>query len=177
MEIGTYKQCSDCKIKDNCCNSFKDNIDNVMLDEKEYLNIIEKFNIDKPENYFSKIDKSIYNIKTNENGVCSFYKDGKCQIYNYRPNDCRLYPFDVIKKGQDYYLILYKLKCLNENEFIQESMRIQEIINNMQLWIDKYADENNYPKLKQKIDNEDYMVIRKIQFKQNDNMKHLMSIQ
>lgn len=177
MEIGTYKQCSDCKIKDNCCNSFKDNIDNVMLDEKEYLNIIEKFNIDKPENYFSKLDKSIYNIKTNENGVCSFYKDGKCQIYNYRPNDCRLYPFDVIKKGQDYYLILYKLKCLNENEFIQESMRIQEIINNIQPWIDKYANENNYPKLKQKIDNEDYMVIRKIQFKQNDNMKHLMSIQ
>lgn len=74
-------------------------------------------------------------------------------------------------------MILYKLKCLNENEFIQESMRIQEIINNMQPWIDKYADENNYPKLKQKIDNEDYMVIRKIQFKQNDNMKHLMSIQ
>lgn len=168
MNIGTYKQCSNCKLKDNCCNSFKDTIDNVMLHEKEYFNIIKKINIKEPEKYFSKIDNEIYNIKTNKNGVCIFYKEGKCQIYENRPNDCKLYPFDIIRKDGDYYLILYKLKCINENKFVEESIRIEEIINDMIPWIDKYTDENNYPKLKQKIDNEDYIVIGKIEFKQNE---------
>ena len=62
---------------------------------------------------------------------------------------------------------MYKLKCINENKLIEENIKIQEIINDMRPWIDKYTDENNYPKLKQKIDKEDYVVIRKIHF--NDN--------
>lgn len=163
MNVGTYKQCSNCKNKKrNCCNSFKNNIDNVLLEEKEYFNIIEKFNISNPEAYFSKIDNKLYNIKTSEDGVCTFYKYGKCQIYEHRPNDCKLYPFDIIRKGKDYYLILYKLKCIDQYDFINESIKIQKIINNMSSWLDKYTDENNFPKLKQKIDKEDYITIKKI---------------
>ena len=167
MKIGTYKQCSNCKSDDNCCNNFKKNIDNVMIYEKEYFDIIKKLNITDPHIYFSKIDEKIYNIKEN-NGSCVFYKNGKCEIYNYRPNDCKLYPFDIIKKEESYYLILYNLKCINEKEFIKECEKIDQIIDNIKPWINSYTNQNSFPKLKEKIDKEEYIVIKKIDIT-NDN--------
>ena len=161
--LGTYKKCSNCKIKNNCCNSFKDSIDNVLLEQKEYFNIIKNLKIDKSEDYFYKIDDKIYNIKTNKNGTCKFYKDGKCSIYDYRPNDCRLYPFDIIKEQENYYLILYKLKCIDTDEIIEESIKIQKIINEMKPWLNKYTDDKYFPKLKQKINKKEYMIVKKLE--------------
>ena len=161
MKMGTYKQCSNCKIKENCCADFKYNIDNVMLEEKEYLNIIEKFNISEPKKYFSKINEKVCNIK-NKNGICPFYKNRKCLIYDYRPNDCKLYPFDILKRENNYYLILYNTKCIDINEFIKENARLDKIIDEIKPWIETYTDDNNFTKLKTKINKNDYIIIKKI---------------
>lgn len=48
-------------------------------------------------NPFNKVNANIYHIKT-FNNECVFYKNGKCIIYDYRPIDCKLYPYDIIKK-------------------------------------------------------------------------------
>ena len=65
-------------------------------------------------------------------------------------------------------MILYNLKCVNEKEFIKECEKIDQIIDNIKPWINSYTNQNSFPKLKEKIDKEEYIVIKKIDIT-NDN--------
>jgi len=50
---------------------------------------------DTYNNYFKKINNEAYNI-LNINSICPFYNSG-CTIYDIRPSDCRLFPYDLKK--------------------------------------------------------------------------------
>jgi Fe-S-cluster containining protein len=48
-------------------------------------------------------------------GKCYFYDSGRCSIYEDRPLDCRLFPFDIVQaEDGNFYWIVY-------NEFCPES--------------------------------------------------------
>ena len=44
-----------------------------------------------------------------ENGVCHYFKDGKCEIYPFRPLECRLYPWVLTWKDNKLDLRLDEL--------------------------------------------------------------------
>ena len=56
---------------------------------------------------------------------CMFFDDEtrRCKIYSSRPLDCRLFPLDVAKEGEKYYLILYTDVCPIDADLISESIQ------------------------------------------------------
>ncbi len=50
----------------------------------------------KEEDFVRYVD-GIPVLKTKEDGSCVFLEDGKCKIYKYRPDGCRLYPLVWVK--------------------------------------------------------------------------------
>ena len=59
-----------------------------LLDEDEYQRIY-NFSGDK---YIKKINDKPY-LNVLDNNRCSAFKDGKCMIYEVRPDACKIYPF------------------------------------------------------------------------------------
>jgi Fe-S-cluster containining protein len=56
-------------------------------------------------------------IKPN-NGKCFFYEDGTCSVYQNRPLDCRLFPFDMIQDASgNLYWIVYEELCPAKFDF------------------------------------------------------------
>ena len=147
---GTFITCSNCKERTNCCNDFN-NIDNPILSNFEKQTIQKQSNC--PETNFQKISKDGYVIKT-QNGKCPFYNN-HCTIYSFRPNDCKLYPYDIKRINGTYYLIKYKLKCLSNNILNED---VDEIINNINPYISTFVDEL-YNK---KLSNQEYEIIKEI---------------
>lgn len=51
-------------------------------------------------------DKKIPLLKKNGKN-CIFLKNNKCRIYQSRPFNCRIFPFDIIKVGKNFYWIVW----------------------------------------------------------------------
>lgn len=115
--LGTFNLCHNCvKAKANCCSN--PNVDSPMILPNEALEISKATNIEINEfanlvdfasMYKDKALKSLYQMKRqNEGNACSFYKDCKCSIYDIRPIDCRIFPYDIkLEKDGNYYLVYY----------------------------------------------------------------------
>ena len=148
---GTFQKCTNCKENINCCQSF-DKINAPTLCENE-VKVISKRYSDVVE----KICDDLYTIKI-VNNKCVFYKNNKCQIYDIRHLDCKLYPFDIIKIENKYYLILYKLNCNNINDFINDLEDINSIVEKIKPWIANFTNPVNFTKMK----NKEYTIIKEI---------------
>jgi len=148
---GTYKYCSKCKIKKNCCCDFDDEIDNIVTTISEKDNIISRVGPDA-EIWFKQINEEAYNILS-ENGKCPFYKD-KCTIYDIRPSDCRLFPFDIKEINGKFYLIKYDLPCGSKN--VDEN--VDEVIEVLKTIITTYTDK----KIEEKVNKLNYIIIKEI---------------
>ena len=169
--LGTFNLCSDCvgKSATCCCNP---NVDSPMLLPKEVETISKSMKLDV-EQFANKIDfskmykdytlKDLYQMKRQENkNQCYFYRDNKCTIYEIRPIDCRIFPYDIkLEKDGNYYLVYYKS---NECQIINEKMKdIKMVSYNTRLflrlllpyireWSDKYCcthltENNDYEKI------------------------------
>ncbi len=156
-EIGTFLYCSNCK-KSECCTDFT-NIDDPLITQQELKTIEEKTG---KKDFAIKVTKNLYKIKTNKIGQCFFYENHKCQIYSYRPIDCRLYPFGIVNKENKYYLVLYKNPCKGffaNKDFIDENIsQIELLIKSFENILDEYVCENVSSKLNAK----DYVIIKEI---------------
>lgn len=101
---GPFEHCSNCKYRPNCCSDFG-KIDAPVISEQEKNKLEE---IISGDSFCSSCGDGIYNLNLNENN-CVFYNEG-CTIYDNRPFDCRLFPFDLKKIDEKYYLVLYHLE-------------------------------------------------------------------
>lgn len=158
FNLGTFNLCSNCVGKDvNCCCS--QNVDAPMLLPREVDEISKAKNI-KKEEFVSKISfadmygdenlKDLYQLKKQDNSLaCYFYRNNKCTIYDIRPIDCRIFPYDIkLEKDGNYYLVFYKTK---ECQILDEKLKdIKMISYNTRLflrlllpylreWSDKYC--------------------------------------
>ena len=106
-----YDFCKDCYGKcGNCCNG--DNVDLPILLPFERELIVQEQELDSDEFCKPYKESVIYQMKPIKNGGCYFYKDNKCSIYDYRPLDCKLFPFDyIINNDGEFELVLYKQVC------------------------------------------------------------------
>lgn len=76
----------------------------------------------------------VFTMKTTGNQGCLFFnrEEGKCQIFSFRPMDCRLFPLDIEKRDTGYYWALYKYnRCklkkkdkLSLLEYRDEALRV-----------------------------------------------------
>ncbi len=97
--IGQNK-CLGAKCPNHCCSEkfiglsasleYDDVIDSGMplLSEEEYKKILDA----GKEEYVSIIDGKPY-LKVYDDNLCAAFKDGKCLIYDVRPDVCKIYPF------------------------------------------------------------------------------------
>ena len=156
--LGTFNICSNCVGNNStcCCDT---NVDSPMLLPNEVEAISKKMKIEK-ETFSKKVDlakmnndyslKDLYQMKRDEeSNSCYFFRNNKCTIYDIRPIDCRIFPYDIkLEKDGNYYLVYYKLdKCQIMNEDIKN---IKMISYNTRLflrllfpyireWSDKYC--------------------------------------
>lgn len=151
---GTYSHCSNCKIKKNCCCDFDDEIDNIVttISEKEtIINCLGK----EVEKYFQPINDTAYNI-LNINAVCPFYNNG-CTIYDIRPSDCKLFPYDLKEIDGKYFLIKYDLPCGSKS--VTEN--VDPIIKNLLPIIETYTNK----KIEERVNNLPYIIVKEIKIK------------
>lgn len=91
-------KCDNCP--NNCCgnnfiglaNSFKhsngDLFNQILLSEEEVEDIVKNFG----DEYIEYVDNMPF-IALNEDRSCKAFKNGRCSIYNSRPDVCKLYPY------------------------------------------------------------------------------------
>lgn len=166
--LGTFNLCSNCvgKSATCCCNK---EVDSPMMlpNEVEEIAKIKKLNKDdfSKKIEFSKMYndptlKDLYQLKRQKDSSnCFFYQNNQCTIYDIRPLDCRIFPYDIkLEKDGNYYLVYYKSNnCQINNENIKD---IKQVSYNTRLflrlllpylreWSDKYCctnltKQNNY---------------------------------
>jgi len=87
-------------------------------------------NVGKSENEFLKNIKIngdiIKTIKKKENSTaCVFWDEGKrsCGIYNNRPFDCKMFPFDIVWTNNEYHWIVYSCNPDSDWAWTEEYLR------------------------------------------------------
>ena len=156
--LGTFNLCSSCVGNSSscCCDT---SVDSPMLLPNEVEAISKKLEI-KKEDFCKKIDlakinnddslKHLYQMKRDEKtNSCCFFKNNQCTIYDIRPIDCRIFPYDIkIEKDGNYYLVYYKSdKCpiMNENikniKMVSYNTRLflRLLLPYIREWSDKYC--------------------------------------
>ena len=156
--LGTFDLCSNCVGKNStcCCDPI---VDSPMLLPNEVEAISKKLKLEK-DDFTKRIDlakinndyslKDLYQMKRFKNtDACYFYRDNKCTIYDIRPIDCRIFPYDIkLEKDGNYYLVYYKSdKCQIMNENIKDIKMISYntmlflrlLLPYIREWSDKYC--------------------------------------
>lgn len=105
---GTYSFCNSCVGKfDCCCNCNKIDMPIVLPAEAKKIESVSR----KPINDFAKkLTSNLYQMKRmddSEEKGCVFFINNSCTIYENRPIDCRLFPFDFKEIEGEYWLIYY----------------------------------------------------------------------
>lgn len=104
--------------------------------------------------------KDLYQLKRQiDNSNCIFYNNNQCTIYDIRPIDCKLFPYDIkLEKDGNYYLVYYKsnnCQIVNENikniKLVSYNTRLflRLLLPYLREWSDKYCcnhliEQNNY---------------------------------
>lgn len=119
LNNGTFNFCNKCINKQGCCCNHP-HIDMPTLLNNEAQSISRKTKR-KIEKFANKITDNVYQMRrmtNNESEGCIFYYNNECSIYEDRPIDCRLFPFDFKEIDGIYWLIYYTDFCHlpDENE-------------------------------------------------------------
>lgn len=114
LSQGAYGFCSSCVAVNRKCCCANDDVDMPILLPFEVEQISKKYHIDK--NDFAQLRSQnlsqMKRVKIDDTlDGCYFYDGQKCKIYENRPIDCRLFPFDVIFENGKYRLVYYTSVC------------------------------------------------------------------
>ncbi len=116
MKNGQPLICNYCVRKESCC-TLESPIIPPFLTDYDVKAI--KRNVPMEENLFmtktSSPDGMVRSVRF-KNRKCIFFQKGRCQIYNWRPLDCRLFPVDVHFERGNFFWIVYDFCQLSENE-------------------------------------------------------------
>ena len=104
LPVNFEELCNECPHQ-NCCTNSQEPI--LFENDISNLKSVGKFT----EKYIQTI--SINNsptkaIRKKENSSeCIFWENSKCTIYDHRPFDCKVYPFDILKIDGKFFWIVY----------------------------------------------------------------------
>ena len=104
--------------------------------------------------------------RQNNSTACHFYKDCKCTIYDIRPIDCRIFPYDIkLENDGNYYLVYYltdncEIKNVNFNDLKTVSYNTRLFLRLLLPYLREWSDPYCSKKLTK---NENYKIICKIE--------------
>lgn len=150
---GTYEFCTQChNERKKCCCSSPD-IDMPVLLNNEAQKIQSSDPRNKRMKDFSRIIGNTpirqINAKTNKTNdlQCHFYdlEENKCKIYNMRPVDCRLFPFDIKldTKTNEYWVGYYNDLCDRQLPDIETMKQYAHILRPQLFLLFPYANTIN----------------------------------
>ena len=137
----SYKRlCGSCKSK-SCCTDFAEPI--LFPTDLNKLQRIGKLEHDFVGSIVIE-DKTIKKIKRkNNSNVCVFWNEGKknCSIYENRPFDCRMFPFDIDWVDNEYHWIVYSCNlnsdwtwCDQHLKKLEDDPQFDEIMKNIEFF-------------------------------------------
>ncbi|MCV0400782.1 MAG: YkgJ family cysteine cluster protein [Nitrosopumilus sp.] len=160
--------CGNCNHK-NCCTDsavplvFPTELDLIKKNHSQYANYLQTV----------KINGVLINAitKKNNSNECVFWDGatGRCKIYESRPIDCRLYPFDILFVNGDYYWIVYSCNeksDWNWSEIHLKSLEDYEGFDDLMNNIDSFS-EHTKMILPNESEKTPYSILRKVNWKNN----------
>lgn len=173
--LGTFNLCQKCvNAKATCCSNPA--VDSPMILPTEAKEIskatgeeIGEFAelIDFAEKNNDNSLKSLYQMKRQKNNSsCHFYKNCRCSIYDIRPIDCRIFPYDIkLENDGNYYLVYYlanncEVKNVDVDNLKMISYNTRLFLRLLFPYIREWSDPYSSSKL---VKNQDYKVICKIE--------------
>ena len=112
VDKGTYQFCNGCVGKfDCCCNCESIDMPILLPFEAKSISAITKKSIDS---FAEKKTNNLYQMKRvgdDPNRECIFFQNNRCSIYNNRPVDCRMFPFDFKEFDGEYWVVYYNKVC------------------------------------------------------------------
>ena len=117
--------CGNCSHK-NCCTDsavplvFPTELKKILKVNPKYLDRIQTIKIN---------GKQVNTItKKNNSTNCAFWDGdtGGCTIYESRPIDCKLYPFDILCLNNSYHWIVYSCNQNSDWKWCEEHLQILE---------------------------------------------------
>lgn len=181
---GTYKFCENCAIETEMCCCASNRVDMPVLLYNEASNLRDKQPYSwkyKLNTFAEKIENSpIYKMKhnldtkTEEPEHCFFYdyQDKKCLVYDIRPLDCRLFPFDIRlnntqRDGQpapdnEYWIGYYPSLCCKKlptkEEMEKQIAILRPYFYILAPFVDSYTRNDIFPRL----DNEEFEMLYRL---------------
>lgn len=134
------KLCGDCDHKNCCTNSavplvFLKDLEKIKKKDSDYEKHIKTVRINNVD---------VIAIKKKKNSTECVYWDadlGGCTIYESRPIDCRLYPFDIMNIDNSYHWIVYTCNAKSDWTWTENYLKIlekdegfDELMNNIDLF-------------------------------------------
>ncbi len=119
------KLCSSCKTQGCCTDSAVPLVFSADLDDLKSINkATDEFLHDRNVN--GNIIKAV-NKKKNSNSCVFWDEENKnCSIYQYRPFDCRAYPFDILKIDGKYRWIVYSCNPQSDWTWTESHLQMLE---------------------------------------------------
>lgn len=165
LTFGTYGFCSECvKVNRKCCCANED-VDMPILLPFEVDNICKAKGI-LATDFCEGGTQNIHQMKRKKiDGTdlqgCYFYNGDKCTIYEQRPIDCRLFPFDIAFIDGEYQLIHYNNLCrcgggFSDSELAEMAHIVKPLISVMQ----PYLSESTFIQYNEKLRHHKYKVIK-----------------
>lgn len=158
VDKGTYQFCNGCIGKFNCCCNCEDVDMPILLPfEAENISRITKKNIDS---FAEKLTNNLFQMKRingEKTASCVFFQNNKCSIYNNRPIDCRMFPFDFKEIDGEYWIIYYNKVCQAIPSVKEE---IEMCSHNMRPLLDivlPYISECSAPIFSERLSNQEYI--------------------
>lgn len=112
VDKGTYQFCNSCVGRFDCCCNCEE-IDMPILLPFEVETIMTKTK-KTADSFSKKLTAHLYQMKRRgdkDESECIFFVNNKCSIYEYRPLDCRMFPFDFREINGEYWVVYYNKVC------------------------------------------------------------------
>jgi|CXWL01.1.fsa_nt_gi Fe-S-cluster containining protein len=157
--------CDSCTHQ-NCCTDsavplvFPKEFEKIKTIDPEYLQHVKTIEINK---------KNIITIKKKKNSTrCIYLNDetNRCMIYESRPMDCKIYPFDILFLHNAYHWIVYSCNAdsnWNWSEGFLETLENDEGFDELMKNIDIFSEHTNMI-LEKESKKTPYVVLRKVNF-------------
>lgn len=137
---GTYHICAKCPPEKNCCRGKK--LDPAVLIPEDIDSISQKTGLNTNE--FSIPSIGSLSIMKSYKEDCFFYRNNKCIIYNYRPIDCQLFPFDIRKDvNGNLVLVAYISTCPEAINIDSYKESVSYLINKLHIYAEDFANHNS----------------------------------
>ncbi len=163
VDKGTYQFCNACVGKFDCCCNCED-IDMPILLPFE-IETISKKTKENVNQFAEKKSNNLFQMKRKggiNNGECFFFKNNQCSIYENRPLDCRLFPFDFKEINGEYWMVYYNKVCkaipTNDDEINMCAHNMRPILDIILPYMSEFSSLIFCEKLK----NQDYIKLYEI---------------